>query len=717
MTATPALPARNPAIRSGTVAPLADGFISRPDSVPELALLPGTAVALAGAPGQSAASCGKTQLAAQAAHTLWNSGHVKLLAWVDASSRASALSGYSHAAAAVGIDLTGPAEQVAARLTSWLAETTRPWLIVLDDLRDAEDLDGLWPRGTAGRVVITTPGAQTVSGPCNGLAVRVVEVGPFSTREALSYLMDRLANDSDQRHGAIDLAMTLGGDPLALAQASAVVKSTVQDCAYYQRHYTELLAHLAKQADGRPLAPAEITHRLSAGRAAQLYPGEAPSILLALAALLDSQAIPAALFTTPAVCTYLTQAGTAATDPNSAWQAVRALEHTGLLAADLTPTAPTVRLSRQVAAQVRATIPSPMLERAAAVAADALTQIWPQPEPQPWLAERLRSCAGTLLRTTGDRLWSADACHRLLLTTGHSLDTAALTGPAVQHWTQLVTTSQRLLGNANPHTLTAGTHLAHALLAAGQPAEATAWWQWLIAARTRISGPRDPATLAATISLGHAMTAAGQPASAVAVLEQAVAEHEQILGANHPGTLTARAALAAACQAAGQGPQAIAHYQRILADRERAQGTRHPATMTARADLAAACLADGRHKDAITGYKKTLTDRQDTLGADHPDTITTRRDLAAAYQAAGKIAAALQLQEQACTSLAQSLGADHRATLASRADLASAYLGTGRIADAAATLRDILTRCEHALPPGAPLTATVRQALARLDGQ
>ena len=711
--------ARGPRIRSGTVPALADGFISRPESAPALAaLVSGTALALANAPGHPDTSCGKTQLAARTAHALWHSGQVELLAWIDASSRASALSGYAQAAAAVGTGLDGMAEQVAARLTGWLADTTRPWMIVLDDLRDAADLDGLWPPGgQAGRVVITTPDQQTVSGECGGLVVEVVAVGPFSTREALAYLMDRLADDPDQRHGAIDLAMALGGDPLALVHASAAITTTLRDCAHYQCRYAELRARLTKRADGEPPAPAAVTWTLSAERASQLCPGEAPAIVLALAALLDGQAIPAAVFTTPAVCTYLTQAGTPAADPDSAWQAVRALEHTGLLTVDQAAAPPVVRLNRQVAAQVRATIPSQMLQRAAVVTADALAQIWPQPEPQPWLAGGLRSCADALYTTAGDRLWTADACHPLLLTAGHSLDTAALTGPAVQHWTQLTTTSHRILGPDIPFTLTLASHLAHALLAAGQPGEATAWWQWVIAARNRTYGPGHPDTLAASISLGHAMTAAGQPASAVTVLEQAVTDHERVRGPGHPDTLTARAALAAACQAAGQVSQAIGHYQRILAGHERIQGTSHPATMTARAQLAAACLADGRHKDAIAGYKKTLADRQHALGADHIDTITTCRDLAAAYQAAGKIAAALHMHEQACTSHEQSLGADHPATLTARADLAAAYLGAGRIADAAATLRDTLARCEHTLPPGAPLTARVRQALAELGGQ
>jgi tetratricopeptide (TPR) repeat protein len=714
---------RVPAIRSGTVPALADGFTNRPESAPGLAVLdPGTAVALvcaaASRPEQPAGPCGKTQLAVQAAESLWRSGRVELLAWIDASSRASVLSGYGEAAAAAGIRSACLAEEVAARLTNWLAETTRPWLVVLDDVRDAADLAGLWPCGPAGRVVITSPDEQAVCGERSELQPQVCPVGPFSTREALNYLMGRLADDPDQRHGAIDLAATLDGDPVALTHASAVIATATQSCADYQRHYAHKRARLgARQAHGEPLVAPAVTWILSAERASQLSPGGATQLLLVLAALLDGQAVPAAMFTTPAACKYLAEAGASAADADRAWEAVRALAHTGLLTIDLAPAPPVVRVSRLVAALVRAATPEQVLERAAVGAADALLEIWPQREPRPWLAAGLRSCVDALQRTSADRLWVADACHPLLLKAGHSLDSGGLSGPSVRHWAQLATTGNRILGSAHPGTLAVGSHLAHALQTAGQATEATAWWQWVADGSARAFGPDYPGTLAARVSLGNAMAVAGQPGSAVGVLEQAVADNERVRGAGHPDTFRARDGLAAACQAAGLAAEAIGHYRRVLADHERLNGTRHPAAMTARSKLAAAYLADGRLKDAITCYKKTLADRQHALGADHPDTITACRNLAAAYQAAGKIAAALQLCEQVRVGQERILGANHPHTLACRADLAHAYIGAGRLADAATLLRDTLTRCEQALPPGDPLTEAVRQALTGLAGQ
>ncbi len=153
-------------VRSGLVPPLAEGFIARTETVPglEAALVPGAMVALV--PDKAAVgaqdwpgSCGKTQLAAYIAGSLWRSREIGLLAWVDATSRASVLSGYGQAAARLGLDHAGDAEAVAARFLAWLEGASRPWLVVLDDLRDAADLDGLWPAGPAGRVLITAADA------------------------------------------------------------------------------------------------------------------------------------------------------------------------------------------------------------------------------------------------------------------------------------------------------------------------------------------------------------------------------------------------------------------------------------------------------------------------------------------------------------------------------------------------------------------------------
>src|SRR6266487_1109822 len=699
-------------VRSGAAPPLADCFSARPETAPDLAatVVPGAVAVLVPGPAAEGprgplASSGKTQLAVHAAGSLWQSGGLDVLAWVCAASQASVLSGYVQAAAAMGADFAGAAESVAARFVSWLGETGRPWLVVLDDLRDPADLDGLWPAGPTGRVLITTPDEQTVSGLRR---VQVLPVGAFSRREALNYLRGRLTADVDQRHGAIDLATELGCEPSALAQASAVIATSRLSCREYRDYFAQRRAQLTGHARSEGSA-AGVTWTLSAEHAGRLSPGGATQLVVALAAVLDGHQIPGTVFTTPAACQYIAEGDTALTaNPGRAWDAVLILEQAGLLAVDPASAPPAVRMSPVVQAQVRAALPGAMFGRVVRAAADALLEAWPDDEPVPWLAAGLRSCAVSLQHAAGDRLWAADGCHPLLLRAGRSMDQAGLTGPAAGYWTQLAAGSDRNLGPGHPGTLMAGSQAARALLAAGQATEAVAWSQWVLVGRSRMLGPDHPGTIAARVSLGRAMVAAGQPAAAVTVLDAALADCERVRGADHPGTLSVRDELAGACQAAGKAADAIGQYQRILADRERIQGPRHRATMNARQKLAGACLANGRVQEAISHYNQALADRERAQGPDHPDTIASRGHVASACHLAGKIGTALQLYEQVCADSERVLGVDHQDTLMRRADLARAYYAAGRLTDATTLIRDAAARFEEDVSFGAPLTQAPR---------
>ena len=299
---------------SGPVPPLAEGFTVRPDTVPglETTLIPGVTVALV--PDQMPAtardwraSSGKTQLARYFAESLWRSPGVDVLTWVVASSRASVLSGFVQAAAAMGASDAGDAESVAARFVDWLGKTSRPWLVVLDDLRDAADLRGLWPAGPTGRVLITTANPAVISAEHRALAL---PVPAFSTREAMSYLSGRLSTDPDQRSGAIDLVGDLGCEPIALAQASAVIASSGMSCRDYRQYFTQRQKQFAEAGRAEPSAAA-VTWTFSAEYAEHLSPGVSIRSLVALAALLDGHGIPGAVFTTLAAGQYLTEDGAA----------------------------------------------------------------------------------------------------------------------------------------------------------------------------------------------------------------------------------------------------------------------------------------------------------------------------------------------------------------------------------------------------------------------
>ena len=697
----------------GASPPLADGFSGRPETAPDLrgTLAPGSTVALV--PGQKLAgsrswlgSCGKTQLAVAAAESAWQAGAVEFLAWITATSRASVLAGYVEAAvAAMRIPAEGDAESMAVRLLCWLDETSRSWLVVLDDLTDPADLEGLWPAGASGRVLVTTTDPATVAGRPQ---VTLVPVERFTPREGLSYLMGRLAADPDQRLGAIDLTEDLRCEPLALTHASAVIAYSAQTCRDYRDYFTQRLEQFTP-ASGGDLSAAAVTWTLSIDYAERLSPG-AVEPLLAVAALLDGNAIPAGVFTALAVCEYLAADGMSGPDPKRAWDGVQSLERVGLLSIDRVSGLQAIRMSAIVQAAVRAAMPDKMLEQAVRAAADALLEVWPETEPPGWLAISLRSCVASLRWAAGEAL-TAGSCHPLLVRAGQSLDRARLTGPAVAYWSELATTCGRTLGPGHPETLEMGQRLAAAYLAAGRAEEAVQAFQRILASRLRAARPDHPGVIAVQIELGRALVAAGHTGDAVTVLGQAALTCERIRGTDHPGTLGVQEELATAYTAAEQFSEAIPVYRRTLAVRERTQGSRHPDTITTRERLADIYLADGQIKAAISQYKKALADCERAAGADHLDTVAARSNLASAYFSAGRIASALRLLEQVRADSERLLGEDHPDTLARRASLAQAYYSAGRLTDARTLLLDTQARCERVLPSRDPLTGAVRESL------
>jgi tetratricopeptide (TPR) repeat protein len=710
-------------VRSGEVPPLADRFSTRPETGPDLALALERSRAIALAPRarrQGAGSAhdwlrcsGKTQLAVYHAESLWRARSIDLLVWIDASSAASILTGYVAAARALtGIRLPGTAESVAASFLGWLAETDRRWLVVLDDLPEVSVLQGLWPAGSAGQVLLTTSSAQATAGLRD---VLVLEIGPFGKREAMSYLVGRLSSDPDQRRGAIDLIEDLDCQPPALAQATATIGSSWMTCGDYREQFYQR-SSIFNSPDAAPLPAAGVTWTLCVDHADQLMPGGSAQSCLAVAAMLDGHGVPASVFAAPAACSYIT--GASAATPQAMEQARTALavlDQAGLISLDRRSDPPIVRMSPVLQRAVRAAMSPEMVEQAGRATATALLESWPSPESDLWLGQSLRASASWLRRATGGLLWDG-GCHPLLLRAGQSLDEASLTGPSVDYWTELTVIGDQVFGPGHPESMVSVEHLAGAYVAAGRVGEAVSWYQRVTAEWGKAYGPDHPRTLAARVRLGRVLVTAGLFDEAIAVLTAALTDSERAYGPGHPECVIIRDEVAAGYRAAGELSEAIRLYRLILGERERGLGTQHPDTMATRQLLADAYLADGRVKEAFSQYKKVVGDRQRSQGSDHPDTLRARGALASAYHQSGRMAMAVQLREQVHAGFGRVLGRDHPDTITSAVSLGQIYYAVGRLSDARRLLEEAVASGERALPPADPITRRARESLAAIVG-
>jgi tetratricopeptide (TPR) repeat protein len=701
------------------VPPLADAYHSREQSGPDLAsnLRTGEIVVLSHGDetGQAQGGTGKTQLAVEFTHAMWNTRAVEILIWVNAASRESVITGFAQAANTV--DASQPdegAETAAARFVSWLAHTRRPWALVIDDLAELSDLEELWPSGASGRVLITTrlPASAfedaAEGGTIAGMDLRVVAVPGLNRREALDYVTSRLTDHPDQRIEALDLGEDLDGLPLALAQATAAMSARRQGCREYRALLTERIPHMPAV----PGASAAVlaTWSIAAECAHELPPAGLAWPTLVLAAMLDYHGVPGAVLTSPAACGYIAGRPSTATaaDQNMVRAAINNLAQAGLVTIDPVSAARTVQMHASVQAAVRAYLPVADLEQVVLAAADALLETWPDGDAaaggqlaqaqaaqaqgqqaqfqqaqfqQAQLEQALRDCAATLRMSDGSLLWKPEA-HPLLFRAGLSLEHSRLSEAAITYWKSMVATSTRLLGPAHANAVVARDRLAAAYEAAGKSADAIAVFQTALTEREQHQGAEHAETIAARAHLAHAYQSAGRPADAIALYERTVADSARLLGQAHPVTLEARASLAETYQASGDPQEAIAAYEALLADAEHHLGVGHPTTLSARASLGAAYAASGRPKDAIGQYQRALADQERMRGPDHPDTIAARSSLASAYRSAGKQKDAIGQYERVLADRERISGADHPDTIAARANLAYAFRSAGRLREA-----------------------------------
>jgi len=711
-------------VLSGVVPPLADSYLPRAETGFGLTdgLRPGETIVLARKEGagleQATEGIGKTQLAVGFAHAAWNAGGVDLLVWVPAGSRESIVASYAQAAGELDEDRQGEiADAAAARLLDWLARTQRRWLLVLDDLQSAADLEGLWPRGRTGQVLVTTRLSESgILGP--GRTVLGVE--PFSRREAVGYLNTRLTGDPDQRIESLDLAEDLGGYPISLALAAAQIMEAETTARDFRLRYIERQrATAGSGAEGWP--PSMLASwSLAVERAHQVIPNGLAWPMLAVTAMLSTNGIPAAVLTSPAACGYIMghPSQASAADQSLIRSAYATLEKLGLVSLDKTSAARTVWMHSAVQAAVRAYLPRSGVEQVVIAAAAALLDAWPEPGAgagagplAAQLEQALRDSAASLRAYAGDLLWKPEA-HPLLLRAGVSLEDSLLANSGIDYWQAIAATCAHLLGPGHQQAVLARDRLAAAYEKAGRMAEAMSVFEAALADRERNLGADHPETLTARISLAHSYQAAGLQVQAMSLQEEALATADRLLGPGHRDTLALRASLAAIYQAAGRRSDAIRLFERALAESERSLGATNRETIAARSRLAAAYQSIGQAKEALAAYQRVLHDLEATLGPDNVETIAARGQLASAYRQAGKQKDALASYERQLADRERVQGADHPDTITARGNLAYAYRQAGKLREAIPQYERVLADRERVLGPDHRDTLTARSNLA-----
>jgi tetratricopeptide (TPR) repeat protein len=632
-----------------------------------------------------------------------------LVVWVTATGRDAVITGYAQALRDVG---EGPyqgesPEHAADRFLDWLKRPDLPWLVVLDEVADPAAVDGLWPAGPSGRVLVTTAYPDAAAAAQNP---RAAELGVFSPREALTYLFASAHLDAGQRAGALDLATELGFSPVALRHAAAFLTSTELDCRQYHAHFTERKQAAARAFAGGLGSTVAAAWSLSWELADQLAPRGLAGRALALISMLSAHGIPYRVLSSEAARAYLTEPAGFLADETHVRAALGNLGRAGLITINDGSPARTVLVHELVQALTRKYLPDIESRRAARAAADALAQAWSDHEIAPPVAQALRDSTTKLHGIAGAFLLSSE-CHPAMLQAGRSLDASGLAGPAVAYWGVIASATRQALGAGHPQTVAVRDLLGAACQASGRLDEAVAIYEGVLADREQALGPGHPDTLAARDRLAHTYIAAGRPNDAIGIAERALASVEAAAGANHQDTLTARTNLASAYLGAGFHDDAIATFRSVLARMESVLGPDHPETIATRSSLADACRESGRFKEAIALGKRALADRERVVGPGHPDTVSARASLASAYRDAKKPKDALTLYERIVADRERLQGPGHPDAILARCDLAVAYLSARKFGLSVPQYERALIDAEQALGHHHPITESVRQDL------
>ncbi len=759
------------AVRSGPVPPLADCFSARPETgpCPVGVLAPGQVVALVPShapsePHDWPGGTGKTQFAAFLAESLWQARQIDVLVWAIASSRASILTHFSQAFTEImEMDPTGDAarhdaESLAARFIVWLAHTGQRWLVVLDDLADTADLDGLWPEGPAGRVLITarSPAALTgmpdsagVPGASGSTGMRDSTGTPGSTGMRGSTGTPGSTGmrgstgtpgstgmpgtpGSAGLHGATGSPGTAGtpgssgtpgsGRPPGSAAAAAARNPMVFPVGPFSPHeaLTYLMGRLSADPDQRigavdlleelgcePLTLAQASATIaSSGLTCRDYRGhfarrkdqitKAAGIALPAKAITWTLSVEQADRLSPGGLVQPCLALAALLDSHGIPEAVFA-----------SPAA-----CEYITAH-RTGEPDPKETRSALLSLERAGLLTIDPESaartvrvHPVVQAAVRAATPASMRdqaaqAAADALleaWPADDAEPWL---------ADALGCCV---TSLQQTAPGPLWTDRCHSIL--FQAGRSLDGSGLTRPAVDYWRALATVSERVLAASHPDTGLAWDRLASASLAAGLGHEAVGLYQRILGARASALGPDHPRTLAARAGLGQALLTAGRPAEAITMLEGVLTATERGGGLDDLDVCLVKDRLATAYHVAGRYPDAIRLGQRTLTDRERRQGTDHPDTMTTRANLAGACLAAGQLKRAIEHGKRTLADRERVLGPDHQDTIGMISTLASAYHSARRLRDALPLYERALRDRERVQGPDHPDTLGARGNLA-----
>lgn len=137
-----------------------------------------------------------------------------------------------------------------------------------------------------------------------------------------------------------------------------------------------------------------------------------------------------------------------------------------------------------------------------------------------------------------------------------------------------------------------------------------------------------------------------------------------LLGSEHVETLSSMAMVGLVYKLIGRWKEAAELEKQVMDAKMRVLGPEHPDTLASLSNLASTYRNQGRWKEAEELEVQVMEARKRVLGQEHPDTLTSMNNLAWTWKSQNRDAEALSLISSCLEPLTRKLGANHPSTLA-----------------------------------------------------
>jgi tetratricopeptide (TPR) repeat protein len=647
---------------------------------------------------------GKTQCVVEYAHR--HVSDYRLVWWVRCEQPAQFAADY--AALATALDLPGRDEadqpSTIAAVRRWL-ERNEGWLLVFDNVPQAEALRGYLPARRVGHVLITSRNP-------NWRAPIRITVPPLSRADSVALFRKRTGRADGKAEA---LAEALGDIPLALEQAAAYIVAT--DCGF--DGYLDLF-HSRRQElwmAGRPPDGPEAMVAATCGLALAEAAAKCPEAqeLLYLCAYLGPEAVPLALVRQGAELLPPALAATAE-GPSSLTRAIAALQRYSLAAAR----GDSLSVHRLVQALVREGLSREEQAVWAGAAVAIVSQGFPlsSEDPRTWPECNRRLPHGLIAAGHADELGAnREDTGRLLDRAGRYLHCRSQFAQAKACFERALAIVEQTHGPDRPEVGTSANNLGRVLYELGELEQAKAHFARALAIGEETHGPDHPTVAIRANNLGSVLRLIGDLEGARVHLERALAIGESTYGRDHPTVATRAGNVGNVLWDLGDLEGAKAHFARALEIDEQAYGPDHVIVARDLHSVASVLRAMGDLEGAQEHCERALYIDEQAYGPDHPAVATRLGDLAGVLCEMGGLEEAKACYERALRIDERAYGPDHSTVARHASDLGNVLGDLGDVEGARASTARALRILETTLGGEHPDTMSVRRNLEALEAR